>query len=238
MSTFEKGLFIVLEGAEGTGKTTMAKALVSELRAQLGDTRPVVHLRCSDEPIRSLLVNRPADQAPDATYEALLFAADRLRAIDLVVKALQTQAIVICERFHVSTHVLQGHLRGLGSGLLSILASDARFLLEPDVTFCLEADLAVTKERLKGRVMDTMDQDFLDSGDAQALYRRYCTQGTGWGRDSQGDCMVVNTNPPELGGCELQETTRTLVDFILTHTPKSSFLGRHAWALRENAWSK
>lgn len=109
-----RGALIVLEGAEGVGKTTQARRLAETLRAA---GVPCTSVRepggtALGESVRVLLLDGP--HAPNAAAEALLFLAARAQLISHVVRpALERGEIVILDRFFLSTYAYQIAGRGL-----------------------------------------------------------------------------------------------------------------------------
>ena len=104
----DKGLFVVLEGADGAGKTTQALRLVERLRA-LG--REAEHLRdpggtAAGDRIREVLLG---DLHLDPVVETFLFLASRAQLVaEKIRPALAAGRVVVCERFTLSTVVYQG----------------------------------------------------------------------------------------------------------------------------------
>ncbi len=100
--------FIVLDGVDGCGKSTQAKALTAALEAR---GRHPLHLRepgssAAGEAIRRTLLNPELTLGP--ATETLLFAAARRQTMEeLVVPALAAGRDVVCERFHASTFAYQ-----------------------------------------------------------------------------------------------------------------------------------
>jgi len=105
------GRFWVIEGMDGSGKSTQAARLADALRAE---GRTVLALREPGatplgERIRSLLLHRPADEAWEARAEALLFFAARVELLAReIAPALAADRDVVCERFSPSTMAYQG----------------------------------------------------------------------------------------------------------------------------------
>jgi len=136
-----QGRFITLEGGEGVGKSTLARALGEALR---GQGRDVVETRepggaPGAQDIRALLV----EGAPgrwSAAEEALLFAAARLNhLIHTIRPALQRGAWVICDRYFDSTRAYQVGGAGLAPDdhveLNALIRADY-----PDRTLILDID--------------------------------------------------------------------------------------------------
>ena len=111
----KRGIFISLEGGEGAGKTTLAKALQNYCENR---GREVVLTRepggtQNGESVRRLLVEGARDRW-SAMSETLLLYAARLDHVErLIVPALQRGAIVICDRFSDSTKAYQGVAGGV-----------------------------------------------------------------------------------------------------------------------------
>jgi dTMP kinase len=113
------GKFIALEGGEGVGKSTQAKALVEALRERGLDVVITREPGGSDgaERIRELLLSGSEDRwGPQA--EALLFAAARADHVERTIRpALESGQWVLCDRFVDSSLAYQG-----GGGSLGIEA--------------------------------------------------------------------------------------------------------------------
>jgi dTMP kinase len=126
-----KGAFIVLEGADGAGKTTQAKALCSALRREGYKIHPTA------EPSRSTvgkLIRRKILLGKKARpeVEALLFAADRFLHLESeIIPALAADRIVVCDRYLDASYAYQG-----AQGV------DSRWLREIN-HFAIKSDLAL-----------------------------------------------------------------------------------------------
>ena len=155
------GLFVVLEGGEGAGKSTQATLLASRLEA-LG--REVVVTR---EPgatpvgarIRALLLDPATSLSPRA--EAMLYAADRAQHVATVIRpALARGAVVISDRFVDSSLAYQGAGRELPLREVAQLSQWATEGLRPDLTVVLDIDPAVGLVRATGDP-DRIEQESL-----------------------------------------------------------------------------
>lgn len=150
------GLWITLEGGDGSGKTTQATLLEQWLREQ---GRSVVRTR---EPggtevgvlIRDIVLHHRGDIAPRA--EALLYAADRAHHVATLVRpALERGEVVIQDRYLDSSVAYQGAGRVLDGGEIRDLSLWAAKGALPDVTVLLDVDPATARERL-----DAADKPF------------------------------------------------------------------------------
>jgi len=160
------GHFITLEGGEGAGKSTLAKALAARLEA-LGLTIELTREPGGSpkaERIReALLAGRIKPYG--AFAEALMFQAARIDHVDSRIKpALARGAWVICDRFIDSTRVYQGTLGEIAKDKLAALEAVAIAGLMPELTFILdlapETGLARAARRRKpGEATDRFESE-------------------------------------------------------------------------------
>ena len=144
-----RGVFVTLEGGDGSGKTTQAEALERWL-VERG--RTVVRTR---EPggtdvgveVREIVLHHRGDITPRA--EALLYAADRAHHIATLVRpALERGDVVIQDRYIDSSVAYQGAGRVLDPGEVRALSEWATEGLAPDLTVLLDLDPATARGRL------------------------------------------------------------------------------------------
>ena len=145
------GLFITLEGGDGSGKSTQAALLEAWLA---GEHRTVVRTR---EPggtdfgteVREIVLHSRGDISPRA--EALLYAADRAHHISTKVRpALDRGDVVIQDRYLDSSVAYQGAGRVLDSAEIRHLSLWAAEGLLPDLTILLDLDETEARRRLDG----------------------------------------------------------------------------------------
>lgn len=154
------GLFVVFEGADGTGKSTQVAAVSTRLRAA---GYPVVVTRepggsAVAEKLRSLVLD-PAHDI-DAMTEALLFAAARADHIaQTITPALAADKIVLSDRFVGSSIAYQSAGRGLSSQAITDINAYATGGLTPDVTVVLDLAESVAGGRRidRGEAIDRME---------------------------------------------------------------------------------
>ena len=179
------GRFIVLEGIDGSGKTTQTKALAAWL-PQSGLLPPGAEVICTREPggtalgqeVRRLLLHPPDGIAPCPTAELLLYAADRAQHVETVIRpALAAGHWVVSDRFIASTWAYQGAGRGLPLPTVVSSLQIATGGLVPDLILWL--DLPV-KEALRRRGRGTADR-IEGSGEVflQRVVKAYRTQAGG-----------------------------------------------------------
>lgn len=144
--------FIVIEGIEGSGKSTLMGALAAALR---DDGDEVVMTRepggtPAGDAVRDIFLNQAVAIAP--WTEALLVNAARAQHVaDLIRPALSAGRTVLCDRFTDSTLAYQGYGRGLDLDLLRVLSAVATGGVEPDLTLLLDLPVSGARERMHKR---------------------------------------------------------------------------------------
>lgn len=135
------GLFITFEGPDGSGKTTVAKAVFDYFSRdhEMILTREPGGIGIAEE-IRELVLNPKFDTMDDRT-EALLYAASRRQhLVEKVIPALELGKHVICDRFVDSSLAYQGYARGIGVDEVWHLNQFAIESHMPDVTIFVDCD--------------------------------------------------------------------------------------------------
>ena len=173
-----RGMFITLEGLDGSGKTTQIKRLATWMQKRSLD--PVVTRQpggtATGDRIRALLLDSGGTALSPMTEMALMFA-DRAQAIAEVIEpALAAGQIVLCDRFTDSTEAYQGGGRQLGSEpvleLHRLICGD----LQPDLTLLLLPGLAPSLERARHRNRRVNEQSGKDENrfeqEQEDFYRR------------------------------------------------------------------
>lgn len=151
-----RGLWITVEGGDGSGKTTQSALLMSWLSTL---DRTVLHTREPGgsevgELIRNIVLHHRGHIAPRA--EALLYAADRAHHVATVVRpALERGDIVLQDRYLDSSVAYQGAGRVLDATEVRALSMWATEGALPDVTVLLDIDPVAARERL-----DAADKPF------------------------------------------------------------------------------
>ena len=148
-----RGLFITLEGLDGSGKTTQIKRLAAWMQKR--GISPVVTRQPGGTPtgdrIRALLLDSGSTPLAPMTEMALMFA-DRAQAIAEVIEpALAAGRTVLCDRFTDSTESYQGGGRQLGSEQVLSLHRLICGNLRPDLTLLLLPSLESSLARARRR---------------------------------------------------------------------------------------
>jgi dTMP kinase len=148
-----RGLFITLEGLDGSGKTTQIKRLAAWLQHRGID--PVITRQpggtATGDRIRAILLDSRSTGLASMTEMALMFA-DRAQAIAEVIEpALNAGEVVVCDRFTDSTEAYQGGGRQLGSEIVLDLHRVICGNLQPDMTILLLPSLNASLSRARRR---------------------------------------------------------------------------------------
>ena len=157
-----RGRFVVLEGGEGSGKSTQVPMLAQRLRE--GGREVVVTFEpgatARGRRMRELLLDDHSDL--DARAELLLIAADRAQHVaEVVSPALERGADVVSDRFAPSTLAYQGIARALGVDAVEAVSGFAAVGVEPDVVVVIDVDDATAEDRKRG------EPDRLESAGAE-----------------------------------------------------------------------
>ena len=157
-----KGIFITLEGTDGSGKTTQL-AFLREYLENLG--REVLVTREPGgtpigEKLREILLD-PAHTAMDDRTEVLLYAAARAQHVEELIRpALTRGAVVLSDRFTDSSVAYQGYGRELGSVVREV-NDFATAGLKPDITFFLALPPSEGRKRMEARDLDRIEKERL-----------------------------------------------------------------------------
>lgn len=153
-----KGLFISIEGSDGSGKSTQIeniKRFFADKGIDIVFTREPGGTAIS-EVLRELVLDKNRPEM-SAMTEALIYAASRAQHVDQVIRpALEAGKIVICDRFVDSSIAYQGYGRGLGEAV-KIINDFAVKECVPDVTFLMKMDPRVGRRRIKDGQKDRLE---------------------------------------------------------------------------------
>ena len=188
---WRRGYFLVIEGPDGAGKSSVVKFL----RRQLTRRGRVVTVardpggtaigRC----LRRLLLD-PAQRRMAATTELLLYLASRAQLVAEIIRpALAAGKLVIADRFTLSTLAYQGAAAVLPRAQLRKVTAISAGGLAPDHTILLDLPVEIGLARL-GRRRDRMERKgiaFLRR--VRRIYRREA-------RLERGKTTVINAARP------------------------------------------
>lgn len=166
----KKGLFISFEGGEGAGKSTQIRILAETLRSR--GLEVVVTREPGGSPgaeaIRHVLLSGAAE-AFGVRMEAMLFAAARNDHVEEVIRpALESGAVVLCDRFLDSSRVYQGTTGNLETDFIETLQRIAVDGTMPDLTLIFDIPavdgLARARKRADdGATLDRFEKEELET---------------------------------------------------------------------------
>lgn len=160
-----KGLFIVMEGPDGSGKTTQINLLEQYLKEAGYEcliTREPGGTVIGEE-VRELILN-PEYKEMSPVTEMLLYAASRAQLVHEVIgPALEAGRIVISDRFVDSSIVYQGIARNLGISTVAAVNAPGIGIYRPDGIFFIDLSEAEGIRRKKNqKKLDRMEQESID----------------------------------------------------------------------------
>lgn len=145
--------FLVFEGLDGSGKSTLMSSLEAELQAKGMSTlrtREPGGTPLGDE-IRELIL-RTQGASPTPRTELLLYEASRAQHVDLVIRpALERKTWVLCDRFTASSIAFQAGGREIPESWVEKLNDFATNSLKPDMTVLLDLSVEESKRRRNQR---------------------------------------------------------------------------------------
>lgn len=148
--------FITFEGGDGTGKSTQVKALERYLAAR---GRSFVSTRePGGTPLGNLIrqaLLEVGDQPIGSPTELFLYLADRAQHVrDVILPALESGKIVLCDRYTDSTLAYQGYGRGIDLKVLPELNRIADHGVKPDLTILFDCPVEIGLSRIARRLAE------------------------------------------------------------------------------------
>ncbi|MDD4531873.1 MAG: dTMP kinase [Bacilli bacterium] len=163
----KKGLFITVEGNEGSGKTTVVKRVLERLQKEK------YNVTFSREPggnriaesIRNIILDR-SNTEMDPKTEALLYAAARRQhLVQNILPLIDQGTTILCDRYIDSSLAYQGYARGIGIKEvfnINMFAIDNKL---PDLTILFEIQPEIGLKRIaqnEGREINRLDVEDID----------------------------------------------------------------------------
>ncbi|WP_214764680.1 dTMP kinase [Exiguobacterium sp. s141] len=200
-----KGMFITVEGPDGSGKTTQLQLLVQSLTEQGYEvvvTREPGGTKVGNS-IREVLLSPEHDEMTPRV-EMMLYAASRAQNIDQVIRpALRRGAVVVCDRFVDASIAYQGY--GLQYDLSQILSLNdwATAGIKPDLTFLFD----LTPDQASHRMKDRGQLDRIESRDESFHQRVY-----------EGFQILLEQHPERMVRIDANASIETIQDEVLDIT--------------------
>ncbi len=184
-----KGKLITFEGCEGSGKSTQLKLLAQKLDALGVDyimTREPGGSAIAEQ-IRAIILDGKNTAMCDEC-EALLYAAARVQLLkEIIIPALESGKLVICDRYVDSSLAYQGIARGLGEDFVASINSAALGEYAPFMTVFLDISPEQAFSRKHGADRDDrMEQ--LGMAFHEKVYRGYLSLAEKYPRIRRVDC--------------------------------------------------
>lgn len=190
------GVFITLEGGEGSGKSTQIKRLETALRGAGFD---VVRTRepggdPSAEDIREVLLKGDTERWT-AMAEALLMTASRVQHTDRLIKpALEAGKIILCDRYFDSSVAYQGAGRGLGMREVQDLQKMALGSFKPDLTLIFDLPIEVGLSRALAREAGVSSAEDRFERMGTAFHQRLADAFLQIAREEPERCRVIQAD--------------------------------------------
>lgn len=186
----KKGLFIVFDGPEGSGKSTHSRRLYRDLLSSGFDVVLTAEPggTAMGKLIRDvLLVKR--EMSLDKSSELFLFEADRAQHVSQVIRpALERGKVVLCDRYNLSTFAYQGAGLGMNASFMKRMDKLATGGLEPDLVLVFDIDPREGLMRAKGaREADKMEKRGLE------FHRKVREAYLAFARNNPGRIKVISS---------------------------------------------
>lgn len=186
--------FIVLEGLDGSGKST----LIAHLEKALEEKGLKVRLTREPggtplaEKMRDLILD-PSGESPCPRAEVLLYQAARAQHVDRVIQPhLDSGGWVLSDRFYGSTVAFQVFGRQLPREEIDWLNRYATAGLSPHLTIYLDVPVEVSQSRMQGRAKDRIESE--EESFHQRVRQGYLAQA----QESPDSWVVLSSErPPE-----------------------------------------
>jgi dTMP kinase len=200
--------FIVFEGLDGSGKSSLMSALDAEL-TQKGlsvlKTREPGGTELGDQ-IRELIL-RTSGESPTSRTELLLYEASRAQHVDKIIKpGLDKNKWVLCDRFTASSVAFQAGGREISEDWVDQLNLFATDGLKPDLTVLLNLSVEESRKRRKNRQSAIgVGEDRMES-EADSFHLRVQKSFLGQAQSGKDQWLILDASKP------IQELLQILLD--------------------------
>ncbi len=209
--------FIVFEGLDGSGKSSLMSAFEVELKSK---TLPVVRTRepggtLLGDQIREMIL-RTDGPAPTPRTELLLYEASRAQHVDQVIKpALQKNSWVLCDRFSASSIAFQAGGREISEEWVERLNEFATGNLLPDLTVLLDLSVDESRRRRNQRQAKGGDREDRIESEADSFHERVRRSFLEQAQRDSRRWLVLNA----------ADTPEVLLEKLLSHIRDLRWLG-------------
>lgn len=154
-----EGLFFVIDGPDGGGKSTQVRRLAERLRAEGHEVETVRDPGGTPvgEKLRAVLLDPEVGELDPVTEVLLYQAARRRLVLERIRPALAAGRIVLCDRWHTATHAYQSGGSGVDPAIVRVTSRIATDGLEPRRALLLDVDEATAAARMD-RPLDRIER--------------------------------------------------------------------------------
>lgn len=202
----KNGMFIVFEGVDGSGKSTMLDYVYNKLisrNIKVLKTREPGGTEVAMK-IREIIVNEDKTKEPiDPIAQLLLFFAARIQHVkNVIIPEVEKGTVVLSDRYIDSTYVYQGLLNGLQPTIASLLEIDTLSYLKerPDHVLFFDVTPEISKSRIVGRGgMNSIDLDIIEKEELPTLlFRRHMLEMSAIKEHSKVHLIDGNKSIPDV----------------------------------------
>jgi dTMP kinase len=174
----KKGLFVVFEGIDGSGKSSAARSIYETLANEMPG-RVILTAEPTETWLGDCVRRANKDDSSGAT-EALLFVADRAEHGVRIAQWLREGKIVLCDRYYASTIAYQGAAlkgsMGVKSAIEWLKAVNEPIIVLPDLTllFTIRVDMALERVKQRSGISKFENLEYLREVDL--IYRSLCME--------------------------------------------------------------
>ena len=163
----KKGLFIVFEGGEGAGKSTILDKIYDWMNTEgipCIKTREPGGIKISEQ-IRSIILDNNNTDMDERTEALLYAAARRQHLVEKIIPALNEGKVVLCDRFIDSSLAYQGYARGIGMDEILEINKFAIGEYMPDLSIFFDLEPSEGLKRINidnNREVNRLDNEKID----------------------------------------------------------------------------
>lgn len=203
----DKGLFVVIDGCEGTGKSTQIRWLVDSFRQAGREVLMTFEPGGTDvgAAVRTLLLDPQYEEMLPIT-ELCLFSAARAQHCGQIIRpALDAGQVVVCDRYDAATYAYQGYAGEIGVDVVRQI-TELTSGLDPDLALIFDLDPEIGMARKFGDEPDRIEQKALDFHQrvragflAYAVERKYAVVIDAYGTPAEVHRRVIQAANERLG---------------------------------------
>ncbi len=194
-SPIPQGMLLAVEGPDGSGKSTAARALAAELRARGFDVVLTREPGGSPlaEAIRGVALGEWGEGVTVETEALLMYAARAAHLNSTILPALARGSVVLIDRFQASSRAYQCDARGMPLSKLEALNDIVLGSLRPDLTLVLDCPVDTAMQRVANRSGASNRFDIESKAFHQRVRQSFLTQAA----ESPDSFVVIDASRSE-----------------------------------------